>query len=588
MNYKLMKHYLSTLLLFMLCLVAHAQGIAVSSFALNESDLTANQQGTMVFDQNGNKCALIRIQTTQKGFSFDVGSLGITKVDDNKTGEIWVYVPAGVRKIDIRHPQLGSQLGYVFPVSITAARTYVMQLTTGTVHTVVEQDDGKTYLALTVTPANAVVLVDGTLRQLKADGCLSLRLARGEHSYSVQAPGYASQSGTVTLGMQKQNKRIDLESVMASVTIGCATPGTTLYVNDEMKGTGSWSGTLAAGEYLLEARKEGYYGQKQTLTLGEKENRTITLPALTARVGSLDVSYTPVDAEVYVDGQKVGTSPDVFRNLLIGTHKVELRKDGYANKSLTVTIEEGQTASLSGALEKGFSSDGRTFTVNGVTFTMIPVEGGTFTMGATSEQGTDAFPGEKPAHSVTLSNYSIGQTEVTQALWLAVMGSNPSYFQGDQRPVEKVCWNDCQEFITKLNNITGQNFRLPTEAEWEYAARGGKQSRGYKYSGSNDISDVAWYGSNSNHKTHDVATKKPNELGIYDMTGNVWEWCQDWYGDYSSVSQTNPTGASSGSSRVHRGGSWSDDARLCRVSLHNGYNPINYFGFLGMRLALSE
>lgn len=583
-----MKHYLSTLLLFMLCLVAHAQGIAVSSFTLNESDLTANQQGTMVFDQNGNKCALIRIQTTQKGFSFDVGSLGITKVDDNKTGEIWVYVPAGVRKIDIRHPQLGSLLGYVFPVSITAARTYVMQLTTGTVHTVVEQDDGKTYLALTVTPANAVVLVDGTLRQLDSDGSLVLRLSRGAHTYNVQAPGYAPQNGTVTLGMQKMSRHISLESVMSRLTLGCETAGASLYVNDVMKGTGSWSGTLAAGEYLLEARKEGYYGQKQTLTLGEKENKTITLPALTARVGSLDVSYTPVDAEVYIDGQKVGTSPDVFRNLLIGTHKVELRKDGYANKSLTVTIEEGQTASLAGALEKGFSSDGRTFTVNGVTFTMIPVEGSTFTMGATSEQGSDAYGDESPAHSVTLSDYSIGQTEVTQALWKAVMGSNPSKFQGDQRPVEKVCWNDCQEFITKLNNITGQNFRLPTEAEWEYAARGGKQSRGYKYSGSNDISDVAWYESNSTRQTHDVATKKPNELGIYDMTGNVWEWCQDWYGDYSSVSQTNPTGASSGSSRVHRGGSWSDDARRCRVSLHNGYNPVNYFGFLGMRLALSE
>lgn len=581
-----MKHYLSTLLLFMLCLVAHAQGIAVSSFTLNESDLTANQQGTMVFDQNGNKCALIRIQTTQKGFSFDVGSLGITKVDDNKTGEIWVYVPAGVRKIDIRHPQLGSMLGYVFPVSITAARTYVMQLTTGTVHTVVEQDDGKTYLALTVTPANAVVLVDGILRQLDADGCLSLRLARGEHSYSVQAPGYASQSGTVTLGMQKLNKRIALESVMAGVTVGCATPGATLYVNDEMKGTGSWSGALAPGEYLLEARKEGYYAQKQPLTLGEKENKTITLPALTARVGSLDVNYTPQDAEVYIDGQKVGTSPDVFRNLLIGTHKVELRKDGYANKSLTVTIEEGQTASLSGALEKGFSSDGRTFTVKGVTFTMIPVEGGTFTMGATSEQGKDAYFYEKPAHSVTLSNYSIGQTEVTQALWLAVMGGHHSHFGGYERPVEFVSWDDCQVFIKRLNALTGKMFRLPTEAEWEYAARGGAKTKGCKYSGSKRIKDVAWFAENSNG-THNVAVKKPNELGIYDMSGNVSEWCQDGYEHYEDKLQINPIGRDE-SEKILRGGSWKSSARECRVSSRTNGNKQGSSSDTGLRLVLSE
>lgn len=583
-----MKHYFFVIILSILSLTASAQGIAVSSFAMDESDLTANQQGTTVFDQNGNKCALIRIQTTQKGFSFDVGSLGVSKVDDNKTGEIWVYVPAGVKKMDIRHQQLGSLLGYVFPVSIASARTYVMQLTTGTVHTVVEQDDGKTYLALTVTPANAVVLVDGVMQQLGADGSLVMRLSRGGHTYSVQAPGYAMQNGTVTLGMQKVSKHIALESVMSRIILGCETPGASLYVNDVLKGTGSWNGTLSAGEYLLEARKEGYYSQKQSLTLGEKENRTVTLPALTARVGSLDVGYTPVDAEVYIDGQRVGTSPDVFRNLLVGTHKVELRKDGYATKSHTVTISEGQTASLSGALEKGFASDGRTFSVKGVTFTMIPVEGGMFTMGATSEQGSDAYKDESPTHSVALSNYSIGQTEVTQALWQAVMGNNPSKFKGDKRPVEKVSWEDCQQFISKLNSLTGKRFRLPTEAEWEYAARGGKQCKGYKYSGSDIISDVAWYDSNSNKQTHDVATKKPNELGIYDMSGNVWEWCQDWYGKYSSESQNNPNGALSGSSRVDRGGSWLNSARNCRVSIRYRSGPSSRNYNLGLRLVLSE
>ena len=227
------------------------------------------------------------------------------------------------------------------------------------------------------------------------------------------------------------------------------------------------------------------------------------------------------------------------------------------------------------------------FEVGGVSFTMVAVEGGTFTMGATAEQGSDARDREKPAHQVTLSSYCIGQTEVTQELWLAVMGSNPSHFTGNlQRPVETVSWNDCQTFISKLNQLTGQNFRLPTEAEWEYAARGGNRSQGYKYAGSNNIDNVAWYTSNSASTTHPVATKAPNELGLYDMSGNVWEWCQDWFGSYSSTAQTNPTGPASGSSRVSRGGSWGSYAGLCRVSYRHGNAPSGTSYYLGLRLAL--
>lgn len=227
----------------------------------------------------------------------------------------------------------------------------------------------------------------------------------------------------------------------------------------------------------------------------------------------------------------------------------------------------------------------QTFSVNGVQFTMVAVEGGTFTMGATSEQVGDAFDNEKPAHQVTLSDYYIGQTEVTQALWEAVMGSNPSGHKGDNLPVENVSWNDCQEFIQKLNQLTGKQFRLPTEAEWEYAARGGRKSRGYKYAGSNDIGSVAWYWENSGNGTHPVATKQANELGIYDMSGNVWEWCSDWYGDYQSSSQSDPQGPSSGSNRVSRGGSYFSVARHCRVSRRGLNTPDDRYADLGLRLS---
>ena len=208
-------------------------------------------------------------------------------------------------------------------------------------------------------------------------------------------------------------------------------------------------------------------------------------------------------------------------------------------------------------------------------------------MGATSEQGSDAESDESPVHDVTLSSYYIGETEVTQELWQAVMGNNPSYYSGNpQRPVEQVSWNDCQEFITKLNQLTGKNFRLPTEAEWEYAARGGNKSKGYKYSGSNTIDNVAWYASNSSSRTYDVKTKQANELGIYDMSGNVYEWCQDWYGGYSSGSQINPTGPASGSKCVLRGGSWLDNARYCRVSYRDRKSPGSRLNIQGFRLVL--
>ena len=225
---------------------------------------------------------------------------------------------------------------------------------------------------------------------------------------------------------------------------------------------------------------------------------------------------------------------------------------------------------------------------DGISIDMVRVEAGTFTMGATPEM-KDPFDNEKPTHQVTLTNdYYIGKYEVTQALWQAVMGNNPSGFKGDNLPVEKVSWDDCQEFISKLNKMTGKKFRLPTEAEWEYAARGGKKSRGYQYSGSNNFSDVVWYIENSGSKTHAVGTKQGNELGIYDMSGNVWEWCQDWYGSYNSTSQVNPTGANSGSYRVLRGDCWDDAAKYCRSSYRGLNSPGHRSHCIGLRLVLSE
>ena len=226
-------------------------------------------------------------------------------------------------------------------------------------------------------------------------------------------------------------------------------------------------------------------------------------------------------------------------------------------------------------------------TVSGLSFEMVYVKGGTFRMGATEEQGSDAYECEKPVHSVTLSDYYIGKYEVTQGLWEAVMGTTLEeqrdkkdkdgvlYGQGSDYPMYYVNWEEAQAFVKKLSDLTGRNYVLPTEAQWEYAARGGAKSKGYKYSGSNKLDDVAWYWENSERKYagSPVGTKRPNELGIYDMSGNVWEWCSDWYGSYSETSQTDPAGLVSGSGRVRRGGSWHSFARYCRVSSRGDFRP---------------
>ncbi len=243
---------------------------------------------------------------------------------------------------------------------------------------------------------------------------------------------------------------------------------------------------------------------------------------------------------------------------------------------------------------------GEVFTenVSEISFDMVYVKGGTFRMGATEEQGSDAYSNEKPVHSVTLSDYYIGRCEVTQGLWEAVMGTTLEeqrdkvdkdrslYGQGSDYPIYYVNWEEAQAFVKKLSAWTGKNYVLPTEAQWEYAARGGAKSKGYKYSGSNEIDDVAWYEENSGESTHPVGIKAANELGIYDMSGNVWEWCSDWFGEYTDVVQTDLTAPVSGSFRVCRGGSWHNDAGICRVSFRDGYYPSGRSYDLGFRVAL--
>ncbi len=224
---------------------------------------------------------------------------------------------------------------------------------------------------------------------------------------------------------------------------------------------------------------------------------------------------------------------------------------------------------------------------------MVQVEGGQFQMGL-SKEDPDAYGDESPVHYVLLDTFFIGKFQVTQAFWQAVTGENPSNFRGENRPVEQVSWDDITKiFLPKLNELTQKNYRLPTEAEWEFAARGGNLSENYKFSGSDKLRQVAWFAENSDNQTHEVGQRTANELGVFDMSGNVWEWCADWFGDkyYEECFQNgvvkNPTGADGGVDRVYRGGSSFDDPRYCRVSYRYPDGPSSRYGYLGFRLALS-
>ncbi|MDY0281863.1 MAG: SUMF1/EgtB/PvdO family nonheme iron enzyme, partial [Salinivirgaceae bacterium] len=477
-------------------------------------------------------------------------------------------------------------------------------------------------------------------------------IASGEQTIKLMSQWYQSQAKRVTIAdNQTTNVTFAMEPAFSEITVN-TTPTADIFIDGTRKGSGTITSRMLPGVYTIKAEKEKHKPDQKQITVTSNSNQTINL-ILQPMQGNLDVATNPFDANITLDGKSYGTTPNTIRNLLVGSYSLQLTKTGYGTITKTITITEGKTAEINETLPAGIavtitstptgaelyvdgsrvgttpytatlgfgshsiklingkkvveesiaiSQSGKTRfeynvselgnfteTTSNLNLEMVAVRGGTFQMGDTfGDGGSD----EKPVHSVTVSDFYMGKYEVTQAQWRAIMGSNPSRFSGcDNCPVEQVSWNDVQEFIKKLNAKTGKKYRLPTEAEWEYAARGGVETHGrasHKYAGSNTLNDVAWYADNSNSKTHPVGGKKPNELGIYDMSGNVWEWCNDWYDNnyYGSSPSNNPQGASSDSFRVDRGGSWISSASSCRVADRGIYTPDDGYGNIGFRLCL--
>ena len=430
-----------------------------------------------------------------------------------------------------------------------------------------------------ITPADAVLKLNG---EIFNDHRLELR--PGKYNVEISKSGYLSKSDEINLKLGEiVNKQYILQKNVGILKLSLFPSDAVVQINKTTYGR-TTNIELAPGKYKIEVQKQGYFPESELIDI--ELDQTISKNfSLRQMKGKLQFNIIPLTAKIEM--KKNGkiyqewTGMKILKDVPVDEYEIICKADGFKTKTEKVKIELDKTNTIDFKMEEG--SD--------IPENMVFIQGGTFKMGDTHWDGV-GNKDEKPVHSVTVGNFVIVKYEVTQKEWKEVMGNNPSYWKGDNLPVEKVSWYDAVEFCNKKSeqegltpcytgsgkntkcNFYANGYRLPTEAEWEYAARGGNKSKGYKYSGSNKIKDVAWYKSNSSSKTHPVGTKQANELGIYDMSGNVWEWCNDWYDKsyYKNSPKNNPQGASSGSCAVLRGGSWTDYDNICRVAFRYWLN----------------
>lgn len=446
----------------------------------------------------------------------------------------------------------------------------------------VELEPNFGWITVTTNPEGADVYVDG--KKVGVTPYVFEKIKRGNHKVEVKKERYATHVQMVTIQVGEQNDdlenlTLEVEDVAYGKLSLYATPdGADITIDGVFKGKTPQTLELPAGKHEVELSITGYNPAVRTVFIEEMETEVINVVLSKAR--EITVITDKDGDDVFIDGQHAGVSP-LKVNLDFGEHEVKATRGG---KSASTKIDVKQVGGEDVVRLRLLGNE--TFTVNGVSFVMVSVRGGTYKMGVPFSQDPEIGTDEDPQHEVTLSDYYIGKFEVTQELWTAVMGSRKGSFKGNNLPVENVSWDDCQKFITTLNELTGGSFRLPTEAEWEYAARGGEKSKGYKFSGSNNVDEVAWYSKTTNDSgTQQVGIKKPNELGIYDMSGNVWEWCYDFHAYYSSDPEVNPTGPKSGDQRIVRGGSWYIEAKNARVTKRGHRKQNERDKYIGFRLA---
>lgn len=544
---KLMRRHLLVILLFVIFQVSSfAQKLNVESFSISESDLSAQTQPRK--DLNEKNCALVKVGIGLQGVRFEGNIVG--KVE-SKTGEYWVYMPRGSRMLKVKHPNYS-------PTMITFANYGIEKLESNRTYEVMlsvsrgNLPSQTQTLTIKYAPTDATVLVDN--KRIKgSDGVAIANFPIGQHSFVVFCDGYESEEGMVKL---KASAPSNLQITLSK---------------EAKTALASTMGKEATNQNSVNSQNVKFFGKVVDV------NGEPIIGAAIKENGTDNWAITDMEGNFFIDAK----SPTVTITVLyVGWQSKQVELTAGHKEQITLIENKKKESETANSISIPVK--------DGINIEMIKVEAGTFMMGATKEI-KEPYRIELPAHEVLLTeDYCIGKYEVTQALWNVVMDSKYSTNDGDLLPKNYVSWNDCQEFIEKLNKITGLKFRLPTEAEWEYAARGGKKSKRYLYSGSNNVLDVAWYDGNSSNKRHPVGTKQANELGIFDMGGNVSEWCQDLWGQYQNDSQINPLGSSAGTKHVLRGGNYFFDIRICYLS-YRMFAESNYKdAFNGFRLALSE
>ena len=458
---------------------------------------------------------------------------------------------------------------------------------------------GKSYgsVSISTDPSGASVYLDGDdygETPVRRDD-----VETGEYTLALHKDGYVDAMQMLTIS-RGRTAEVDVKLVkqMGSLNITCSPPNAHIYFDGAYKGTAGAQGLkldyLSVGNYNVKAEADSYYPEEKSVEVYYNQTTQVSF-SLKPKPGAVFVMSTPGGAEVYLDNKKQsGKTPYKVNDVSTGSHRVKVYLGGYETAEKSVSVDAEKTATVSFDLVKvevptapptigggSISGDKVTGPLSGMTFVKIP--GGSFQMGS-----NDGDSNEKPVHKVTIRPFYMMTTEVTQGMWKKVMGNNPSNFKGDNLPVERVSWNDCQAFLKKLNSkYPGKTYRLPTEAEWEYACRAGTTTKYYSGNRDSDLGRVGWYRGNAGSKTHPVGQKSPNSWGLYDMHGNVYEWCSDWYGDYPSGSMTDPQGPSSGKYRVLRGGSWSSGAYYCRSAIRYYSPPSSTYNIYGFRIVFS-
>lgn len=496
-------------------------------------------------------------------------------------------------------------------------------------------------IIVTSTPEDGISIhLNGRPTGLETPNILT-NVALGEHSVRLVSPYFRSEERIVRVeGVIAV--AIDFQMIPTFGTMKVNTTAqANIYIDGQLVGNTQWEGRVAEGDRWVTAEREGYATREWNVRV--VRGRTVELDLLLQPLtGTLEIKSDPEGSRVLINGIYRGNTPLVLPQLPVGTYNLQIQKENYQAVLKSVTVEKlvvttvdvklgwGREITVSSIPEgaelivnevmvgvtplthrfrygtnnillvKGTEMLAQTIDVTpavsrNFTFTLSPfvdifddqmvlVEGGTFRMGDTFGLGNKE---EKPVQEVTVSTFFIGKYEVTNSQWFYIMGSIPSHFSAcADCPVERVSWDDVQIFLSKLNRLSGKNYRLPTEAEWEYAARGGSRSKGFRFAGHNNINNVSWYSVNSQNRTQPVGGKLPNELGLYDMSGNVWEWCFDWLAPYTSDSKTNPRGPSNGSLRVVRGGSWFGYVGGSRVSCRGGDDAASQRSYIGFRVVL--